>query len=215
MTARRFEALLLGLALGAVLMLLARSQDFGRLTDEIAAREDSIAALEPRVRQLTQDVEYLSAIASQRDTVLLAVTDTVTVQIRQAVDDYHAAADSLRATLDSVQSVHLANIESSHRAEVRALQRLTDETRLWGESWKALAVSQDSLIAAQSAQIALHSAINQGLRRAYARQQVAGKATQLIAVVGAGKVCYDAINDGRTGLAIGSCAVTAIAAAMP
>jgi hypothetical protein len=171
MTARRFEALLLGLALGAVLMMLARSQDFGRISRELAAREDSIAALEPRVRQLTQDVEYLSALAFQRDTVLVEVTKAATIVVDSSRIRYTRAADSLRATLDSAQAVHLANLESSHRAEVAAIQRLADNTRLWGESWRALAITQDSLIAAQSAQLALHGLVNAGLRQALVREK--------------------------------------------
>jgi hypothetical protein len=170
-TARRFEALLLGLALGAVLMMLARSQDFGRLTRELQAAEDSLDTLEPRVVALTAEVEHLAGLAFQRDTVLVAVTDTVIREVARHREDGQASADSLRSTLDSVQSVHLANLESSHRAEVAAIQRLADNTRLWGESWRALAITQDSLIAAQSAQLALHGLVNAGLRQALVREK--------------------------------------------
>jgi hypothetical protein len=171
MTARRFEALLLGLALGAVLMLLARSQDFGRLMRTNDAREDSIAEYKRQEVALKAEVQHLTGLAFQRDTVLVAVTDTVIREVARHREDGQASADSLRSTLDSVQSVHLANLESSHRAEVAAIQRLADNTRLWGESWRALAITQDSLIAAQSAQLALHGLVNAGLRQALVREK--------------------------------------------
>jgi hypothetical protein len=215
MTARRFEALLLGLALGAVLMMLARSQDFGRLSRDLAAAEDSIAVLVPKIAQLEAQADSAGNVAHRADTVRVEVERVVRVEVDHSRERAQAAADSLRATLDSVQALQLANVETSHRAEVAALERIADERLAWGTAWRDYAIAGDSLAQAQSAQIALKDVVSNGLRQAARRQAITNKVTQAVAVAGAGKVCYDAVNAGQTGLAVGSCAVAVWAAARP
>lgn len=215
MNGRRFEALLLGLALGAVLMLIARSQDFGRLSRELDAREDSIAANAQVIAQLSAERDSLGRIAHTADTVRVEVERVVRVEVDRSREAARASADSLRATLDSTEAVMLANLEANHEAEVAAVWRVADTRLAWGNSWRDYAIVGDSLARAQAAQIALHAAVNDGLRSAMRRQAVTNKLTQFVAVGGAGKVCYDAVNAGQTGLAVGSCAITVWAAVRP
>ena len=175
---------LFGLAVGAVLMLFARSQDFGRLSDELDAREDSIAALAETVGTLTVHADSLRQVAHRADTVLL----TVTIEGTQAADSarfrYEEYADSLRVTLDSAQSVVLDNVLANTRAEVAAVWRIADERLAWGESWRALAQSQDSLIAVQANQLALSAMVNAGLRSALVRERTQTWLTRGAAVAG-------------------------------
>src|SRR5687768_1952402 len=105
-------------------MGLARRDDFGRLSRDLSAAEDSIEVLEPRVVALTQEVELRAAVAFKSDTVLVTVTQEGTMQADSARFRYDAYADSLAATLDSAQSVLLANVEANHAAEVAAIWRI-------------------------------------------------------------------------------------------
>ena len=152
-------------------MLMARRSDFGRLSRELAEAEDSIAVLVPKIAQLTEQTDSLGTVAHKADTVLVHVTKVAAIDQEAAQERYARSADSLRATLDSAQAVHLANIETSHRAEVRAVQRLADERLRWGTAWRDYAVATDSLAKAQAAQLAMHSLVNAGLRSALVRER--------------------------------------------
>lgn len=160
--------------LGAGLLMWAGVCSADDSDAELKAATDSIAVLEPIVQRLTVEADSLRPLALRADTVRIEVERVVRVEVDRSRERFRAAADSLRASLDSVQSVHLTNLEASHREEVRAVQRIADERLAWGTAWRTYAIATDSLAKAQSAQIALHSMVNAGLRSALRqeRQQV-------------------------------------------
>ena len=145
---------LVGLALGAVAMLFARNQDFGRLARELEVAEDSIAALTPVVAHLTARTDSLRTLALTRDTVLVTVTEDATAEIDRLWDVARASADSLRVTLDSVEAAHLTTLENAHADEVAAVWRVADERLAWGEDWRTFALTSDSLVKVQAATLA-------------------------------------------------------------
>lgn len=93
------------------------------------AAEDSIARLAPVVDSLRTE-------ALRRDTVLVTVTDTLTLTIERVRVEATVIVDSLHARLDSVETVYLDELVEAHAEEVAALEVIITETRLWGQSWK-------------------------------------------------------------------------------
>ena len=86
----------------------------------------------------------------------------------------NVSADSLRATLDSVQSVMLANVEEAHAAEIAAVWQIADARLLWGQGWKDYAIAGEELASIQNAtivQLRFRDEIMQGVLR-QERQQV-------------------------------------------
>ena len=93
------------------------------------AAEDSLAVLGPLV-------EDALAQARQRDTVLVQVTDTVTVTVERLRIEYREVDSQLRPTLDSIQVVYLDQLEANHAEQMAAKDRQIDALTLWGQSWK-------------------------------------------------------------------------------
>ncbi|MEQ1573112.1 MAG: hypothetical protein ABL993_02590 [Vicinamibacterales bacterium] len=83
------------------------------------------------------------------DTVLVEVTDTVRVVIAAAQELAHETADSLRTTLDSVQSALLDTILVAHAEEVAAVWAIADARLSWGEGWRDAALVADSAARAE------------------------------------------------------------------
>ena len=161
---------------------------------EADAAEDSILKLAPVVVQLRAESDSLRALALTRDTLLVAITDTVMVEVAQYVGMAAASADSLRQTLDSAQSVHLDNLESAHAAEVAAVWRIADERLAWGENWRAFALTSDSLVKVQALSVNQYAIANTALRAALTAQAKRGKVTEIVAYLGLAYVALDAVR---------------------
>lgn len=157
---RKFEAIVLAALAGAVIMGLARSQDFGRLTRDRDATRDSLTVVRAE-RDVLAD--SLGRVAHKADTVRVEVERTAYVEVERARADGQAAADSLRASLDSAQAVLFANDEANDEAEKAALRRIADANLAWGMDWRNAALASDS---ARAADNALHTFVNAGLRSA-------------------------------------------------
>lgn len=182
---RRLEGVLLGLAFGAVLMLLARSQDFGRLSRELREADDSLAVLVQVSAQLELRADSLGRIAHRADTVLVTVTEDATAEIDRAWDVARASADSLRVTLDSVEAAHLTDLENAHADEVVAVWRVADSRLAWGESWRALAFARDSVIVNQQSinvQLTLRGALLESALRRERTQTWLTRGASVVAV---------------------------------
>lgn len=100
--------------------------------------EDSIAVLEPIVEELLET-------ALERDTVLVAVTDTVVVELERIRLETVVLLDTLEAHVDSIGAELLEELELAHAEEVAQLEQLSTERLLWGESWRdaALALEEE------------------------------------------------------------------------
>ena len=151
---------------------------------ELEAATDSIAKLEHYTTQLQTRADSLGSIAHRADTVLVAVTDTVRVEIDRAWDRARASADSLRVTLDSTEAAHLVALENAHADEVAAVWRVADERLAWGESWRTFALTSDSLVQVQRATIAQWSIRDAIMRGEVRKARTQTWATRGIAVAG-------------------------------
>ena len=162
--------------------------------DRADAAEDSVAVLAPVVAQLQAEGDSLRGLSLTADTVLVTVTESVVIEIEATQDRYEAVADSLRATLDSAQNVHLVNIEEAHKAEVVAVWRIADERLAWGNTWRDYAMAADSLNRVQAAVIGQYALVNTALRAALRREAVRGRATEVLAMLGVAYVAVDALR---------------------
>lgn len=166
---------------------------------DVAVREadeatDSILKLAPVVVQLRAESDSLRRLSLTADTVLVAVTDTVRVEIARYVGMATASADSLRQTLDSAQAVHLGNLESAHTAEVAAVWRIADERLAWGNTWRDYALTVDSLAQVQRATINQYAIANRALRGVLGRQVARRRVTEVLTMLGVAYVAVDALR---------------------
>ena len=119
-------------AVAFVWLALSRGCTDPRVTEAVErARiaEDSLAVLEPKV-------DSLVALAARRDTVRIAVEDTIRVTVERVRVVAAVASDSLAEHVDSVGAAFLAELQAAHAEEVASLERLAEERLLWGQSWK-------------------------------------------------------------------------------
>lgn len=148
---------LLALVLTLALVSGLQFRDRSELQERALAAEAAIATLRPLADSLRTE-------ALTKDTVLLAVTDTVRVVVTRERIVQVAVVDSLRVRLDSAETVLLDSLVASHAEEVAALELLAQERLLWGQGWKD---AHDALLpvleATEAARAAWEQAANPSL----------------------------------------------------
>ena len=162
------------IAVGLLLAWISTGRDNSRAYARIEAAEDSLAVLAPLADSLSREVAGLRAVAVKSDTVRILVEREAIGEVDRAMEAANRSADSLRATLDSVQSVMLANVEEAHAAEIAAVWQIADARLLWGQGWKDYAIAGEELASIQNAtivQLRFRDEIMQGVLR-QERQQV-------------------------------------------
>lgn len=149
-----------------------------------AARDDSAQARAAAAAVRSQ------VIASDLEPRLDSTESALFAEHQAATAEIIAAKDEQIATLETENAALYATIATHIEYEATLSTTLAAERGL----------SVQYRIAAELAQ-------------AHARRvAVTSRVNQAVAVAGSGKVCYDAINDGSTGLAVGSCLVAGLVA---
>ena len=198
---------------------LAEAGVHERAAEVAAAQRDSAHAENAR---LIAAVDSAKVSEERAQAVADSVTRDVALRSSRALRAAQATSDTLRASLTATQAALLTRTETAYQAVIAA----KDEQIGALESQVATLYdgigARDLLIVGMGEEMAaLDQAatayrIRGDLATSYARSQAQkGVIYRVLATGGAGKVCYDAINDGSTGLAVGSCAVAVYAAVSP
>lgn len=165
--------------------------------DATAAREAAEAALADTVAALAEARAYAGRVA---------------VAARAEADSI-AARLSDRYGGDSVAVRELRNLRAAHRREVLAER---ERARTWEAEARAKGRVISALhveVSALTAQVGALEALTVEQRAAIASRDAAIAAlgtrngiNRVLATAGMGKMCYDAIDEGQTWIAVGSCA---------
>lgn len=203
------------IALGAIIAWLAA--DALRGDPEPDSRVPELQAAVDSARRIARDAR------AARDSVERALADSTEawrqsrVNLQAIASTAREEADSiarhLSAALDTTGARLLADLRAAHRREVLA-------ERERARTWEAEARAKDRVISALhvevsalTAQVADLEALTDYQRGALASRGAAydslhrrNGVNRILATAGMGKMCYDAIDEGQTWIAVGSCA---------
>lgn len=147
---------------------------------DMRAAWDSVAVLAPVV-----EAHRTEAVGA--DTVLVRVTDTLTVTIERTVALAAVSADSVRAHVDSTGAIYLDSLEAAHERHVAAVVAVSDARLAWGTTWRDYALALE----AQNRQQDVALTLAYGMLRSQRRRNLGLKAG--VVVLGAA-IVYGAVK---------------------
>lgn len=207
---------LVAVAIGAGAMALWLRAGSSAALDELRAQRDSARA-EAVIAEASKDSAYAVAdSALEAHAALAASSDSTIAELTRRIQATTASAartaDEIRARVDAETAGLVDRMEAEWIAVVEAERATTETWRVralsaeagWADERLARAAAETQ-IEAERAVSASQSAVIRAQDAVIAELRRDNLINRAVAVAGSGKMCYDAIGNGSTGIAIGSC----------